>query len=184
MTTVILNLHEQGYAVILMLDANSTIESEPHFSDFIDTCSFSDIHESNSAVSTFIGAEAWRMDYIFGCPQALQYLDRSGTLAYTEGPQSDHRGLYVNLDLHMFVGSKTPIAPSASRGVHTGNPELVEKYISKVLKYYEQHNMVDRILDHLYSNYTQSNDQSSDPGQSYTLGQWQRPIQQDNNSGR
>ena len=152
LSTVILHLQEQGHAVILMLDANATTESDPHFSEFLETCSFSDFHERDPALSTFIGSDARRIDYIFGCPQAFQYLDRSGTLAYNEGPQSDHRGLYVDLNLQAFVGSKSPIATSAARGVHTGNPELVQKYNSHVLTYYEQHNMVKRI-DDLYSNY-------------------------------
>ena len=89
---------------------------------------------------------------VFSKVLVFQYLDRSVTLAYNEGPQSDHRERYADLNLQTFVGSKSPIAASAARGVHTGNPELVQQYNSQVLKYYEQHNMVKRI-DDLDSNY-------------------------------
>ena len=152
LTTEVHRLQEQGHAVIVMLDANATISTDPHFSDFLDMCSYSDFHANAPAPSTFIGADARRIDYILGCPQALQYLARSGTLAYNEGPQSDHRGLYVDLRVEQFHGTKTKIAPIPSRGVHTGNPELVEKYNTKVLQYYNHHNMVERIND-LYTNY-------------------------------
>ena len=152
LTKVILNLQDQGHAVILMLDANSTMSTDLHFSEFIETCALSDFHEIDPATSTFIGADARRIDFMFGCPQALPYLERSGTLAYNEGPQSDHRGLYADLRLDTFLGPASKIAPIASRGVHTGNPELVERYNTKVLQYYEQHHMIRRIND-LYARY-------------------------------
>ena len=135
----ILHFQESGHAVILMLDANATFESDPHFEAFIDTCSLFDLHVDDPAASTFTGAESRRIDYIFGYHHACQYLERSGTLAYNEGPQSDHRGLYADIRLNFFSHSASPIAPSSSRTIHTRNPELVERYNAKVLDYYTEH---------------------------------------------
>jgi hypothetical protein len=97
-----------------MLDANATFESDTHFKAFIDTCSLFDFHVDDPAASTFIGAESRRIDYILGCHHARQYLERSGTLAYNEGPQSDHRGLYADIRLHFFSHSASPLVPSSS----------------------------------------------------------------------
>ena len=138
--------------VILMLDANATTSSDPQFASFIDNCSFHDFHSAAPASSTYIGADDRRIDYVFDCSKALQYLDRSGTVSYTEGPQSDHRGLYVNLKTTMFQQPKTTIDTVASRGVHIGNPELVDQFNEKMMKYYEQHRMVERI-DELHEQY-------------------------------
>ena len=79
-----------------MLDANSTMD-DPHLQDFIATCGLSDLHSLDPAPSTYIGSANRRIDFIFGCDEARRYVSRSGSLAYIEGPQSDHRSLYVDL---------------------------------------------------------------------------------------
>jgi hypothetical protein len=133
-------------------DANATEKSDPAFFDSISECSFTDLHSSDPAPSTYIGAESRRIDFILGCPTVSQQMTRSGTLAYDAGPQSDHRSLYVDLDLALLQVSSDAIQPSVSRALHTGNPELVEEYNTSLLQYYSTHNMVDRI-DKLYDNF-------------------------------
>ena len=146
------DLQDQGHSVILMLDANSTIESDTQFQEFISACDFSDLHATDPAKSTFIGSADRRIDYIFGCRLVSQHLLRSGTLSYHEGPQSDHRSLFVDLNLDFLQVPEEPAGPHRFRALHTGNPELVEKYNKALLKYYSAHRMVERI-DDLYDNY-------------------------------
>ena len=130
-----------------MLDANSTLE-ENELSDFVAACGLNDLHSSDSPPSTFIGAADRRIDFIFGCDEALKYVMRAGTLAYTEGPQSNHRSLFVDLSPEFIVPPTwSQINPSVSRALHTGNLELVEKHHASMLKYYENHRMVERIAD-------------------------------------
>ena len=148
----ITNLHDSGHAVILMLDANATQLSDPHFADFMEACMLSDLHDHDPAPSTYIGADNRRIDYILGCDQIKAMLRRSGTLAYTEGPQSDHRSLYIDLHIDFLAGAEEKIDKSASRNLYTGNPELVSAYNTTVLKYYSDHKMVDR-MDDLYNNF-------------------------------
>jgi hypothetical protein len=141
--SVLLRLQEDGHAIIVMLDANSTLTSDIHFSDFITSCGLNDLHSDDPAPSTYIGAADRRIDFILGCDQVLASLSRSGTLSYTEGPQSDHRGLYIDLDLSFLQRpSWDTITPTNARGRHTGNPELVDAYHSTMMAYYESHNMV------------------------------------------
>ena len=147
----IVQLQEHGHAIVVMLDANATMHSDTHFVDFLDHCTLFDLHATDPAESTYIGAEARRIDFILGCHHARQFMERAGTLAYNEGPQSDHRGLYVDLRLDFFYRSLA-IPPSLSRAVHTGNPELVTKYNNKVMEYYVSHRMVERI-DELHKHY-------------------------------
>ena len=141
----ILSLQESGHGVLLMLDANSTID-ERDFSVFVASCGFHDLHSLDSPPSTYIGSADRRIDFIFGCDEALQHVIRSGTLAYTEGPQSDHRSLYVDISPEFTVKPLwSQTTPSQARDLHTGNPELVSKYNASMLKYYDQHRMVERI---------------------------------------
>ena len=141
-----------------MLDANSTIDDKV-ISDFSSTCGLNDLHSLDPAPSTYIGAADRRIDFIFGCDDALSFVIRAGTLAYTEGPQSDHRSLYVDLSPDFIVKpSWTQTTPALSRDLHTGNPELVTAYNSSMLSYYEEHKMVKRIEDLYQQRFTMSRD--------------------------
>jgi hypothetical protein len=145
------HLQSLGHAILLMLDANSTLESDRSFSDFVSSCGLHDLHSSDPAPSTYLGAENRRIDFMFGCDTVVQNLSRSGSLAYTEGPQSDHRPLFVDLSPELICPPTwSTIRSSNFRDLHTGNPELVEQYNSSMLEYYQQHNMVQRI-DDLYN---------------------------------
>jgi hypothetical protein len=79
----ILNLQESGHCIILMLDANSTLDDE-HFQVFIATCGLNDLHSTDPAPSTYIGSANRRIDFIFGCDEVLPYVTRSGSLAYAD----------------------------------------------------------------------------------------------------
>ncbi|KAI2506262.1 hypothetical protein MHU86_8197 [Fragilaria crotonensis] len=137
-----------------MLDANSTIDDKD-LATFVASCGLHDCHSLAPPPSTYIGSSNRRIDFIFGCDEALQLVIRGGILAYTEGPQSDHRGLYVDISpefIEQIPWSKA--TPSAARSLHTGNPELVEKYNLAMLAYYGKHRMVERIED-LYQRHRQ-----------------------------
>ena len=148
---IILSLQEKGHLILLMLDANATL-ADTSFSDFAASCSLVDLHSSDPAPSTYIGSDTSRIDYMFGCVSLQSHITRSGTLSYTEGPQSDHRGLFVDLSLDFLLIPPAPIAPAHVRGIHTGNPEHVAVYNEAVLSYYTQHRMVERI-DDLYKHH-------------------------------
>ena len=114
MQSAIHDLQDKGHNVVLMLDANSTIESDTHFQEFLSACDLHDLHSYDPAKSTFIGADDRRIDFIFGCRMVRQHLMRSGTLSYHEGPQSDHRSLFVDLDLAFLQIPEDTIAPPTS----------------------------------------------------------------------
>jgi hypothetical protein len=123
---LVVSLQESGHCVILMLDANSTIEDRA-LSEFIISCGLHDLHSRDPSPSTYIGSSDHRIDFIFGCDEAMQLVICSGTLSYTDGPQSDHRSLYVDISPGFIV--RTPwsqLASPTSRDLYTGNPELVK----------------------------------------------------------
>ena len=141
-------LQEDGHAVVLMLDANATITDDAKFQDMVDQCDLIDMHRADPATSTYIGARARRIDYIFGCNKVMAAMTRQGTLAYHEGPQSDHRALYVDLDAYMLLthhARDNAIQTPQARVLKTGNPEAVAIYQTKMKEYYDQHNMFKRI---------------------------------------
>ena len=141
-------LQDEGHAILLMLDANATITDDEKFRDMVEKCELLDLHRANPATSTYIGAVARRIDYMFGCNKVWATMTRQGTLAYQEGPQSDHRALYVDLDAHMLLdhhAQDNAIQPPQARILKTGNPEAVAIYQNKMKEYYDQHNMFKRM---------------------------------------
>ena len=142
---LILDLQSQEHSIILMLDANSSMDTDKSLANFVQECSLYDLHESDPAPSTYIGATSRRIDYMFGCIHIKEKMVRSGTLSYFEGLQSDHRGMFIDIRRTHLQSKSGPIAPAAERFLHSGNPELVSKYNQQVLKYYKEHRMVERI---------------------------------------
>jgi hypothetical protein len=107
-----------------------------------------DLHRNNPAPSTYIGAEDRRIDYIFGCTRVAETLIASGTLSCLEGPQLDHRGLYVDINATTILqhdANKNHIQPPQGRQLWSGNPKIVAMYHKSMLQYYEDHTMVERI---------------------------------------
>jgi hypothetical protein len=72
-----------------------------------------------------------QIDYIFGCHYIQEAMARSGTLAYIEGPQSDHRGLFVDLHLPKLQGYLTvpPLSCPNPPYLYTGNPACPSRLI-------------------------------------------------------
>ena len=128
MEGLIHKLQDEGHSIILMLDANSVLSSENHFRDTMDRLHLTDLHRDDPAPSTYIGAEDRRIDYIFGCTRVAETLIASGTLSYLEGPQSDHRGLYVDINATTLLqhdANDNHIQPPQGRQLRSGNPEIV-----------------------------------------------------------
>jgi hypothetical protein len=97
------------------MDANSTITDDKSLKEFIAETGLYDLHEHNPAPTTYIGSESRRIDYMFGCPRVKQATVRAGTLSYLQGPQTDHRGLFVDIDPQMIFDipylQQPPITP-------------------------------------------------------------------------
>ena len=142
--------HEQsrGRATLIMMDSNGSLGKDTDLQQFISKCDLTDLHASDPAPSTYIGSSHRRIDHIFGCPQVCQSLTSSGSLSYIDGPQSDHRGLFVDLDLQQLLHRTTTppaISTASSRFLKTGNPEAVATYHDAMLAYYADHNMIQRL---------------------------------------
>lgn len=143
LTRTVRDLQDQGHAILLMLDANSALDSDDHLREFLGNLNLHDVHVNNPVPSTYIGLSARRIDYIFGCSGILPAISwQQGIPSYFEGPQSDHRSLFVDLNLsQLLVGDETnatviPASPQ-QRWLISGNPKLVELYVETVPVYYK-----------------------------------------------
>ena len=131
---VILKYRDSGHYVLLMLDANGTIEDDSNLRQMIAKSGLYNLHHMDPAPSTYIGAKNRRIDLMLGCKKVLESTIRAGTLSYTEGPQSDHRALYIDMDprtLLSYHPSDNSIQSHPGRALKTGNPEIVAAYHTK-----------------------------------------------------
>lgn len=144
-------LQDLGHHILLMLDANSDLSNDYSFSEFISECDLHDLHHSQPPPSTYIGSAHRRIDYILGCTNLLRFKQRSGSLSYYDGPHSDHRCIFVDLEIPELCSLLSPqkMSPASHRALHTGNPELVSAYLEVVKQYYAAHKMEKR-MDSLY----------------------------------
>ena len=143
-------LQEKGHAILLMLDSNGQLHDDQDLQHFAATCDLHDLHQSDPAPSTYIGSDHRRIDHMMGCSHTLASLRASGSLSYLDGPQSDHRGLYVDLDTSTLLDQLTTpllIAAPNTRPLKAGNPESIEAYTQSMLQYYAEHHMVTRMQD-------------------------------------
>ena len=88
-----------GHAILLMMDSNGSLDDDSDLLHFISECDLTDLHAKKPSPSTFIASSHRQIDHIFGCPQVRQYTTAAGSLSYIDGPQSDHRGLFVDLGI-------------------------------------------------------------------------------------
>jgi hypothetical protein len=152
---LIKTLQRSGHGIIIMMDANEVMTTTGELARWASRLDLRDLHRNNPAPSTYLGSSNRRIDFIFGCSQIQEYVASAGTLSYIDGPQSDHRGLFVDIDLSNYLShdpNSNKHIMSRARALRTGNPELVESYIREMHHYYESHSMEERI-DKLYSKF-------------------------------
>ena len=80
---------------------------------------------------------------------------------YLDGPQSDHRGLFADINPNTTLGqplANQHLCPPNSQSLKSGNPELVEAYHKAMHKFYADHNTVEQIpkLFDIYTKLSQS----------------------------
>ncbi|KAI2505051.1 hypothetical protein MHU86_9407 [Fragilaria crotonensis] len=141
-------LREQGHALLLMMDSNAVLERDHRLENMLMSQDLEDLHRLTPAPSTFIGSANRRIDYMFGCPRTRNAMSRQGTLSYFEGPQSDHRALYIDINLSSLFGAdvtETSLPTIHRRALKSGNPELTERYHKAIREYYSDHRMKERI---------------------------------------
>ena len=139
-------LQSRQHLIILMLDANATIESDIPFSTMLSEYNLHDLHASSPAPSTYMDAANRKIDYMFGCHHVQQITRRQRMLSYYEDPQADHRGLFIDVDLHHLLGIQSQPATNPSsqlRLLKSGNPEHVISYKEAIHQYYSEHWMMD-----------------------------------------
>jgi hypothetical protein len=123
------NAIEQGDEVCLMIDANESMcDRGEKFSKWVHKTGLCDImvqrHGTEKEPATFIGGSK-RIDYILVTEKLTEYVAAAGILEENEFYESDHRALYVDLDLEAFLGgSPSPMEARIGKQRSKGSEDL------------------------------------------------------------
>ena len=67
LSVLIRDLQDKEHAILLMLDANSKLDSDRRFRDFATSRDLIDLHADRPAPSTYIASTDRRIDFMLGC---------------------------------------------------------------------------------------------------------------------
>jgi exonuclease III len=132
--------------VILMLDANESIEESPsQISKFLQETNLIDIiplfHALEGSINTHIRSKKdRRIDFIFASPPLVPLIQKCGYLPFHQALDSDHRAIFVDINLDNLKDKTEFIA--SQRMIGTNEPShIISQYKTEVHRQFIEHNI-------------------------------------------
>ena len=145
LTTQLNEWQEQGHDIILTFDANASLPSSKLLRNLLDNTGLMDIHEDrygNSWSEATHQKGSRRIDFILVTLSLQEYISAAGIEAFHE--LSDHRGLFIDIDLESCLGKIHPLDTPASRRFHSKDRKAVLTIRHEMRRYTDAHNMFRR----------------------------------------
>ena len=145
------NIQDENHEIILMMGANECMyEKASKIRNVVTKHGLTDIHrlnhgehESNDWNTYARGSK--KIDYIFGSTGVVDWTTRCGIEEFNARIQSDHRGLWIDVDIESLLGGKIPdLTPTQQRGVTGKDPKTTRKFRKELHKYLVDHNFEGR----------------------------------------
>jgi hypothetical protein len=138
--------------ILLMLDANehpedrhSGIRRLARQLHLIDLHGFR--HGFEDEPATF-NRGSRRIDFMYGTRAVATAMKAAGIEPFHANGQSDHRGLFVDIDMDKLLGSPSvELTPGRRRSINSRDPLLVAKYKPALMEYLEEHKVERRLAD-------------------------------------
>ena len=135
----------QGEAIILMLDANEEARSpNSQLRRTMDNISMTNLHHmlhGEGCPNTYQGGRE-QIDHIYGCPTVAAHTTRAGVLPFHYGIDTDHRGLYVDIDVYnIFKSNTAEIRNPPPRKLSSKNTIHADKVREQVRRQCKSHNI-------------------------------------------
>ena len=134
---------DKGHAVILMLDAND--HNATNLDPIMQQLGMKDVythrHGPHDLPATY-NRGSHRLDYAYCTADILSYITKCGYGAYDEICYTDHRHIFIDIDLERFLGAESPaLLDPELRPLSTRNPRSVYKYRKVLTALEQQHNL-------------------------------------------
>jgi hypothetical protein len=119
---------QKGYEIILMIDANETIGENPGGLNFlIRQARLTDLihhkHPTLQQTNTYARGTK-QIDYILGTKRVREWCSASGMLPFGTGYSSDHRQLFIQVNIAGILNTKiNPLESIANRKIQNATPK-------------------------------------------------------------
>jgi hypothetical protein len=139
--------------IILMGDFNEELGSSTRgFTKVITECNLVDVYAATygleEEVPTYARGQK-HLDYILMTPSVASHVTRSGAEPFNHRFFSDHRGIFVDLELkRLFDRNLALLARPTFRDIRSGSSRLIQVYINELKTYLLNHKIAEQI-DHL-----------------------------------
>jgi hypothetical protein len=141
---------QNGHEIILMIDTNEEIGHKPGgINAVVSKSGLHDIiarqHPADKYPNTYARGSS-RIDYIFGTEGILQHCKSSGILPFGSGYPSDHRAVFIKVDLSGVLSTQVQTVESmTSRLISSATPRERETFLQTVHKHYKAQNLYQRL---------------------------------------
>jgi hypothetical protein len=138
----------QDLHILLMIDANETRQATSKLEDFLLDNNLRDglqhLHPDHPSPATHDRSSDRCIDFMFGTQRLLDSIKFAGYLPFYQGVLSDHRGIFMDLDLTSLSDEKIYLPPRRIIGTHE-NTSTIFKYQGHIWKHMIQHNIQQRL---------------------------------------
>ena len=137
LTHFVLQRQREGDSILLVGDFNETIDQpKSGIAKLANTCGLTDLFGNQLGKTTIPSTYKRgnrRLDFALITPTVLPAIRKVGYDPFDyRGISSDHRGLYIDIDLGDILGDRLkPIEPISHRDFTANNPSAVLKYVNK-----------------------------------------------------
>ena len=149
----ILTWKEAGHSVILLIDANESLYDKLE-NQFKNLMAETDMHDGLHHLHPDLPEVPTRqpgskqIDYICVTSDLLPFLRKGGILPIHFIHPSDHRTLYIDLDITKALRTDlTDLINPHYRTLRLTNVKAINKFISILKEYYKNHNILNRLLE-------------------------------------
>jgi hypothetical protein len=102
-------------------------------------------HNTDECPNTYIRGTK-RIDYIFGTEKVRKHCKSSGILPFCYGYPSDHRAIYVRVDINSILQTEIHAIESiASRMIQSATPKERVKFLHELNSHYIAQNLYERL---------------------------------------
>ena len=144
-------LQLEGHEVLVSLDANETRGQDTTYgiARLLQECTLTDLHTlgSSDPPATYKYGTDRRIDYMFGSQAVAEAVCRAGYNAYDSGIFSKHRGLFIDLDFQLLMGTVDSITPARARILRSEDQPSVDRYLDAFKRYADDHRLWQRVQE-------------------------------------
>ena len=132
---------------------NSSLSKWAQYNDLIDV--HMHLHNLSTDIPTHIRGTQ-RIGYIFGTPSIIPYISHGGILPYHFISSTDHRSLYIDIELQSYLRCHPPsVNPTTPRKLTTSNPRGTFRYLQTLGNWLQSNALEQQLNDiqhHLFNN--------------------------------